>query len=472
MFCFVLHLLLNNLHVFVSAFCCIPSQDHQLDDRLNRGYKSATKYMNSFTSPFLEIIAKHIAFVASSILAVLIFLTLYDEDVITVEHVITIITAMGAVIAISRAFIADVIPQKHSQTELYTQILEHVHYIPTGYPAYSVNARSFVATLFPYRITTLMESLISPIATPIILAFCLPSRSEQIIDFFRICTKEVPGTGDVCNFAMFNIRDQGNEVWKPAGCSSGRSESGDSAGTNQQEQERNVIKMKTEDTALEKGVRDVCIPPNLVCTEDGKLELSLIHFKLTNPKWHPSEAAQDQFIDFVTKESIREMPEYEYEEGVHASSHGLPNDGQSVPTSSFTVSQQHPRSHHHHNQQQQSSSSMQRSSFHLQSLAQLPAHDQEMEVNETLSRERNRVLNSLHSDHNKQSLTGSRLDSNLCMTLSTLFLHEYAGTGHHHQATGSSVLQQPSSSSQQQQQQQDEDRDAIRRSGNNDAASF
>ncbi|KAI1304101.1 Autophagy-related protein 9A [Halotydeus destructor] len=80
--------------------------DHQLDDRLNRGYKDATKYMNSFTSPAVEIIARHVTFFAASILAVLICLTVYDEDVITVEHLITVMTALGAIIAVSRAFIS------------------------------------------------------------------------------------------------------------------------------------------------------------------------------------------------------------------------------------------------------------------------------------------------------------------------------------------------------------------------------
>lgn len=401
--------------------------------------------MNSFTSPFLEIIAKHVAFIASSVLAVLILLTVYDEDVITVEHMITIITGLGAVIAMSRAFIADVIPQKYTQSELYTQILEHVHYVPSGYAPYSVSARSFVATLFPYRICSLAESLISPIATPLILAFCVPSRAEQIVDFFRVCTKEVPGTGDVCNFAMFNIRDQGNDHWKPAVAaavtnrdSSGSGSSGGGGGDVCQKprQERDV---RADDAAFQKGIH------NLVCTEDGKLELSLIHFKLTNPKWHPAEQAQSHFIDFVTKESIREIIDEEEEvRPPRAARGGIQRDDESFPTSSSGMddSQHHhhplshrfkrpvspPKSQSQHRHQTSSASSMHRSSFHLQSLAALPPHDQEMEVNEILNRERNRVLNSIHSN---RSLNNSRLDSNLCMTLSTLFLHEYATTSGH-----------------------------------------
>ena len=379
-------------------------QDHQLDDRLNRGYKSATKYMNSFTSPFLEIIAKHVAFVASSVLAVLLLLTVYDEDVITVEHVITILTGLGAVIAVSRAFIADVIPLKYSQTELYAQILEHVHYIPSGYAPYSVNARSFVATLFPYRITTLIDSLISPSATPLILAFCLPSRSEQIVDFFRVCTKEVPGTGDVCNFAMFNIREQGNDAWRgPKPGAGGGGGGGVAAGDG--------VRMKAEDTAKQDAGRAPAdMPSNLLCTEDGKLELSLIHFKLTNPKWQRVEAAQNHFLDFVAKESIREVSESAEQEAAAAtavtgdgSGHGaavesfLADPSASsmsyqkyfhAPTAAATSAAAADSSAFFHQLQQQHQSQMarprslspaimQRSLVHLQSLAPLPPHEEQ-----------------------------------------------------------------------------------------------
>ena len=34
------------------------------------------------------------------------------------------------------------------------------------------------------------------------------------------------------------------------------------------------------------------MPCNLLCTEDGKLQLSLILFKLTSPKWQLVEAAR------------------------------------------------------------------------------------------------------------------------------------------------------------------------------------
>lgn len=76
--------------------------DHELHGRLGRAYKPTSKYMNSFTSPLLTVLAKNVAFFSGSVLAVLIALTVYDEDVLTVQHILTAITVLGVVITITR----------------------------------------------------------------------------------------------------------------------------------------------------------------------------------------------------------------------------------------------------------------------------------------------------------------------------------------------------------------------------------
>jgi autophagy-related protein 9 len=45
---------------------------------------------------------RNVAFMAGMCLAMLLFLSIYDEDVITVEHVLMAITVRGAVVAGSR----------------------------------------------------------------------------------------------------------------------------------------------------------------------------------------------------------------------------------------------------------------------------------------------------------------------------------------------------------------------------------
>ncbi len=81
--------------------------DHEADARLSRAYRPASVYVNSFVSKFLVIVAKFLVFTFGAIFAILIVLTVYDEDVLNVEHVLTIITASGAIVGIARSIIPD-----------------------------------------------------------------------------------------------------------------------------------------------------------------------------------------------------------------------------------------------------------------------------------------------------------------------------------------------------------------------------
>lgn len=56
----------------------------------------------------------------------------------------------------------------------------------------------------------ILEELISPVVTPIILIFSLRRKSLEIIDFFRNFTVEVVGVGDTCSFAQMDIRQHGH----------------------------------------------------------------------------------------------------------------------------------------------------------------------------------------------------------------------------------------------------------------------
>lgn len=64
--------------------------------------QASSRYMNCFLSPLLTVVAKNVAFFAGSLLAVLIALTIYDEDVLAVEHVLSSITLLGVCITVCR----------------------------------------------------------------------------------------------------------------------------------------------------------------------------------------------------------------------------------------------------------------------------------------------------------------------------------------------------------------------------------
>ncbi|RXG68474.1 Autophagy-related protein 9A [Armadillidium vulgare] len=68
--------------------------DHELRARLSRGYRFAGQYMNSFSSPLVANVAAPFSYITGAIAAVTIILALIDEDVLQVEHVFTITTAM------------------------------------------------------------------------------------------------------------------------------------------------------------------------------------------------------------------------------------------------------------------------------------------------------------------------------------------------------------------------------------------
>ncbi|XP_076871683.1 autophagy-related protein 9A [Brachyhypopomus gauderio] len=241
--------------------------DHELTSRLNKGYKASSKYMNCFVSPLLAVVAKNVAFFAGSILAVLIALTIYDEDVLAVEHVLSSVTLLGVCITVCRSFI----PDKHMvfcPEQLLKVILAHVHYMPDHWQgnAHRYETRDEFAQLFQYKAVFILEELLSPLITPFILIFSLRRKSLEIIDFFRNFTVEVVGVGDTCSFAQMDVRQHGHPAWMSA--------------------------EKTEASIYQQA-------------EDGKTELSLMHFAITNPQWQPPREST-HFISQLKEKVHRE----------------------------------------------------------------------------------------------------------------------------------------------------------------------
>ncbi|CAF0724872.1 unnamed protein product [Brachionus calyciflorus] len=240
--------------------------DHELDGRLSRAYKPAILYLSSFVSKFLAVIAKFFVLTFGAIFAVLIILTVYDEDVINVEHVFTVISITGAVAGIARSLIPDE-NFVYFMDQMMFQVLAHVHYMPDSWKehANSYVVRDEFVKLFQYKFVYLLEELFSPLITPFILIFWLRPRAVNIVDFLRNFTVDVVGVGDVCSFAQMDTRRHGNPRW-------------------------------LSKTNNKKSYQ----------ARNGKTELSLIHFVHTNPKWKlPVESMA--FIDQLKDQAIKEV---------------------------------------------------------------------------------------------------------------------------------------------------------------------
>ncbi|EDO42966.1 predicted protein, partial [Nematostella vectensis] len=225
--------------------------DHEFQARLNKAYEPAQKYLNIFSSPFLAIIAKNVAFLAGAVFAVLTTFTLVDRDVLMAEHMLAVIAGLGILIRGCYVFI----PNENlvwNPEQLMRQILSYTHYIPETWKgkAHTTEVRDQFAQIFQYKLVNVLEELVSPVVTPFLLCFSLRYKALDIVDFYRNFTVDVVGVGDVCSFAQLDVKKHGNPEWLSEGLS--------------------------EATQYEQA-------------ENGKTELSLLHFSIRNPAWKPSD---------------------------------------------------------------------------------------------------------------------------------------------------------------------------------------
>lgn len=250
--------------------------DHELFARLTRAYRPASKYLSAFSSPLVTIIAQHVGFICGALFAVIVVLTLYDEDVIAVGNLLTLMTGLGATVAICRG----IIPEDSMvwcPESLLQAVVVHTHYMTTNWKshAHTSRVRESFQQIFQYRFVALLEQLVSPIVTPYLLLHWVYPRSLEIVDFFRHFTVSVVGVGDVCSFAQMDVKKHGNPRWQ----------------------------QESLDTVS-------AAPDQYTQAEDGKVELSLVHFTTTNPTWVPPPEGQafvDNIIDDVPVYSDSDM---------------------------------------------------------------------------------------------------------------------------------------------------------------------
>jgi len=256
--------------------------------------------MNSFSAPILVIIARNIAFFAGAILAVLIGLSLQDADVLEAEHVMLTMAILGVVVKVCTGFI----PNENivfCPSALMKQILSHTHYIPDHWKgrAHTTDVRQEFSNLFQYKFVHLLEELMSPLLTPLILMFSVRYKAQQVIDFYRNFTVELTGVGDVCSFAQMDVRRHGNKQW--------------------------FSYAEEQDFSEEQQA------------ENGKTELSLLHFSIKNPRWRPSDSGK-QFIETIKEHAISESIAMSqplasvgpYDESDHPSGRSFPNANTSL----------------------------------------------------------------------------------------------------------------------------------------------
>lgn len=79
---------------------------HELRARLARAYRPAAAFLRAAAppAPLLALLARQVVFFAGALFAALLVLTVYDEDVLAVEHVLTAMTALGVTATVARCW--------------------------------------------------------------------------------------------------------------------------------------------------------------------------------------------------------------------------------------------------------------------------------------------------------------------------------------------------------------------------------
>jgi autophagy-related protein 9 len=234
--------------------------DHDLDFRLSTSYKKASEYISHFHSPITVILARHVAFVAGSFFAVLLVLTVIQEDLLTAPHILTSIGGLGLVVTVCRMLIPPEY-QRGSPKQIMCELRQRLHYIPDEWlskPHTSEVHRQFTQ-VFQFRVMYIVDELLSPLITPFILYFLLRPKALDIVNFFRQFTIDISGVGNVCSYAEMSIRRHGDPRWNTFGPGGG----GEGSSV-------------PRPSAAEQG-------------EMGKTEMSLLQFKNKHPKWKAGE---------------------------------------------------------------------------------------------------------------------------------------------------------------------------------------
>lgn len=225
---------------------------HLFSQRMYLSMEPTRKYLSQFPSYIIGILARWILFMAGTIAVLLLVLGLLNQDLLLNaslwgKDLIVYLGICGGIVAVTRVLIPPeiIIPESGKYLR---EISEHTHY------SFDENtAKEDIHNMFTFSVWIYIQEVLSILVAPYILLYSLPSKTEELLLFFRKYTTVLHDLGHVCSLANFN-EFRGS-----------RSES-------HYNQERETM----------------------------KLEKSMINFKVNHPQWMPPQEGQD-FLNAVSQ---------------------------------------------------------------------------------------------------------------------------------------------------------------------------
>ncbi|KAJ8325595.1 autophagy protein atg9 [Batrachochytrium dendrobatidis] len=233
---------------------------HLLRTRLFRSTESANTYIRQFPHYPLVIVVKFISFVSGSLGAILLALTLFEEEmqqgfeISPGRSAFFYIGLCGTIMAISRSIVPP-------ETEVYDpeqwmrEVAAETHYLPDTWRshAHTSQVRSEFCELYDYKLVLWMFELLSVLVAPFVLYYSLPGCAGEIVDFFRAFTIKSDRLGYVCSFAVFDFKRHGD--------------------------------VRFGAPALGNQVPEAY--DGRLVSNQGKMEMSFLNFKANHPHWEP-----------------------------------------------------------------------------------------------------------------------------------------------------------------------------------------
>ncbi|KAI8916810.1 autophagy protein Apg9-domain-containing protein [Entophlyctis helioformis] len=244
---------------------------HLLQMRLNRSTDNANTYIRQFPKEYLIILAKFVSFVSGSLAAILLAITLFEEElqqgfeITPGRSAFFYIGIFGAILALSRGLIPP-------DTEVFEperwmrEVALDTHYMPDEWRsrAHTDEVKQQFEALYDFKLALWAWELLSVVLAPAVLYYSLPPCAEEIVDFFREFTVHVEAYGYVCSFAVFDFKRHGNVKF-------GVQPDGQGQVAQQQQQQQQQQQAQT---------------PHFV-SKEGKMEHSFVNFKANYPNWDP-----------------------------------------------------------------------------------------------------------------------------------------------------------------------------------------
>lgn len=186
----------------------------------------------------------------------------------------------GAIWTVTRALV----PEPHTVYDpenLMMEVVDDTYYLPSTWRKeglHSTLVRREFAALFEYRVVIFMRELLSVMVAPLILWISLPRCVDEIVDFFRIFTMHVDGTGWVCSFSVFDFQHFDHE--------------------------RGLNVPLPPSTLMANPSMDQRLPEN----EAMKLESSIMEFKKNYPEWEPESMENSLFVQQLMEKDAQQEP--------------------------------------------------------------------------------------------------------------------------------------------------------------------